>query len=473
MLNYYRLLSLCFYTLCTTTGLMAQQVQVSAPVDLPSEVDYQLIARYGEQVLLYSKTETKFHIHSFKAGDLTQNWIKTIDFERHGVTAFRIMPYQNSFVVLYYYNKKGSTYIRGKEFDSQAQAIDDYAVGQFKGLFSMHRRHAISAANKRYFMVYTPSYKGELEVIHFDLHLKKQHWQRVLQPKDMNYHQNFKQLLLNNAGDVFVVYNQYNTPRQRQKNQFILGKINLEGEEQWQTIPFNDYLSYDISVQYDEVNHQLVAAGLYAADKSSLSKGIFYFNTDLQRLPSIHTTALEEPFMRSLTGKRKKKLNGIQNFDICQLVLRKDGGVLLVAEQRFTYESSLAFYEEEKATSQADYLYENILIASIHPSGKVYWKDVLFKSQSSENDNARHSSFFTVTTNSSIRFLYNNNISWDTSIFEYVINSTGQVQRNVVTHQERKNGLLPQLADGLQVSSSEVIAVAERDKKLRLLKINY
>jgi hypothetical protein len=216
-----------------------------------------------------------------------------------------------------------------------------------------------------------------------------------------------------------------------------------------------------------------VAAGFYAVDKSNITNGIFYFNTDFSQVPEVHITALDEAFMRSLTGKRKKNLKGIQNFAICQLVLRKDGGVLLVAEQRFTYEASLSFYEEHQAPSQADYLYENILVASIHPSGQVYWKDVLFKSQSSENDNAKHSSFFAVTTNSSIRFLYNNNISWDTSIFEYVINSTGQVQRNVVTHQERKSGLLPQLSQSLQVSSSEVIAVAERDKKLRLFKINY
>ena len=37
---------------------------------------------------------------------------------------------------------------------------------------------------------------------------------------------------------------------------------------------------------------------------------------------------------------------------------------------------------------------ENILLASIHPSGELYWKEVLYKSQSSENDNGISSSFF-------------------------------------------------------------------------------
>lgn len=472
MYDHYPLYFLCLFSFFATP-LLGQQMQVSAPVDLPSDVDFQLIARYKKQVLLYSKTETKFHIHSFQSGDLTQDWIKPIEFERKDVTAFRILPHENSFSVLYYYFKKGNTYIRGKEFNTSAQAIHDYEIGRFKGSFSMHSSHTICAANKKHLVIYTPLYNGQMEVINFDLVQQKQHWQQVVTAQDMNYHQNFKQLVINNAGEVFAVYNQHNTPRQRKNNEFVLGKISLDGQEEWQVIPFHDHLSYDIFIQYDEINQQIVAAGFYGDDKSNVTNGVFYFNTNLSQVPTIHLTALEESFMRSLTGKRKKKITGIQNFAVCQLVLRKDGGVLLVAEQRFKYESSSAFFEEDKSPSQADYLYENILVASIHPSGEVYWKDVLFKSQSSENDNARHSSFFAVTTNSSIRFLYNNNISWDTSIFEYVINSTGEVQRNVVAHQERKDGLLPQLAQGLQVSSSEVIAVAERDKKLRLLKINY
>lgn len=470
MSHYYHLLYIC---ICIPFSNLAQNIQVSAPVDIPNKVDYELIARYADQVLLYSKTETKFYIHSFKTNDLTQDWMKPIDFERKDATAFRILPHQNSFSVLYYYVSKGTTYIRGKEFNTTAKAIDDYAVGNFKGAFTMHRRCAIIAQNKHHLLVYTPSYNGQLDVINFDMRSKKQHWQQIIAPQDLNYQQHFKQLVITNEADIFAMYNQNNTPRLREKHQFVLGKIDKTGQQKWQTIPFYDHFSYDIYVQYDEINQQLVAAGLYALDKSNITNGIFYFNTDFSQIPEIHITALDEPFMRSLTGKRKKNLKGIQNFAICQLFLRKDGGVLLVAEQRFTYEASLSFYEEHRSTSQADYLYENILVASIHPSGQVYWKDVLFKSQSSENDNARHSSFFAVTTNSSIRFLYNNNISWDTSIFEYVINSTGQIQRNVVTHQERKNGLLPQLAQGLQVSSSEVIAVAERDKKLRLFKINY
>lgn len=471
----YNLLHLlgCFVLLLTPPKTYAQQVQVSDPINVANELDYQLIGRFDDQVLLYRKTETKFFIQSFSYENLQHNWVKNIGFDHKEVTPFKIVPHNNSFSILYYYHQKGKTYVRGCEFSKMADEMLDFPIGTFDGSFSLHRQHTTHAANKRYLLVYLPLHNGIIEVVNFDFHQKSTLWQQRLDYPGLTYLQHFNQLLVNNKGDVYAIYNQYNNKRQRKKHQFVIHKINRSGNDQEQLIPFYEYQSYDMSVQYDEINQRLVAAGLYATEQTNLSNGIFYFNTDFEQVPAVQTSPLEESFIRSLTGKRKKKLVGIQNFDICQVVLRKDGGAILIAEQRFSYESASAFYEEERGSPQADYLYENILVASIHPSGKVYWKDVLFKSQSSENDEARYSSFFPVMTNSNIRFVYNDHIAWDTSIFEYVINSQGQVRRNVVTHQERKNGLLPQLSSGLQVSASEVLALSERDQKLRVLKINY
>lgn len=451
---------------------LAQQVQISEPVDVANEVDYELIGRYEDCFLLYRKSETKFFIQSFTTSDLKQNWVKTIEFSKKDITPLKIVPHKKSFSILYYFNKKGKTYLRGKEFNNEAEEVGDFNIGIFDNPLILHRHQIINSKNKQFFLVYSSGYHGNMEIMNFDISEKKMVWQQDFKFPEFSKQREFEQVLVNNTGDAFIIFNENNFRKKNQEHQFTILKVSPDQTETSYTIPFNDYFSHDMNVQYDEINQQLVAAGLYSAEKGAVN-GIFYFKTDLEQIPNIQTSELEESFMRSLTGKKSKKIHGIDHFAIGQLVLRKDGGVLLVAEQRFTYESSMAFYEEERKKTQADYLYENILVASIHPSGKVYWKDVLFKSQSSENDNARYSSFFTVKTNSSIRFLYNNDISWDTSIFEYVINSSGNVQRNVVAHQVRKDGILPQLINSIQVSASEVIALSERDKKLRLLKINY
>ena len=459
-------------TFLNFSSSVAQQVQISEPVDVANEVDYELIGRYKEHFLLYRKSETKFFIQSFTTNDLKQNWVKTIQFSKKGIIPFKIISQEESFSILYYFHKKGKTVIRGKEFNKEAEEIDDFSLGSFDTPLSLQRQHVLHSKNKQFLLIQAHGYHGNMDIMNFDISNKKMIWKSNFKFPEFNKRKEFEQLLVNNAGETFMLFNENNNRQKGQEHQFSIFKISTDNTQTSYTIPFKNHLSHDMTVQYDEINQQLVASGLYSVQKGAVN-GIFYFKTNLSKIPTIQTSELEESFMRSLTGKKSKKIHGIEKIAICQLVLRKDGGALLIAEQRFMYESSMAFYEEERKKKQADYLYENILIASIHPSGKVYWKDVLFKSQSSENDNARYSSFFAVKTNSSIRFLYNNDISWDTSIFEYVIHSNGNVQRNVVAHQLPKNGILPQLINSIQVSASEVIALSERDKKLRLLKINY
>ncbi len=447
----------------------SQEVQISEPIDVVYDVDYELIGRYKNQVLLYRETASKFSIQSFDK-DLKKSWVKTIDFDPKDVSILQIIPHKKSFFIFYYFQKKGNTFVKGKEFDAEAQEIDAFEVGKFDEPIYIYNYQVVSSKNKNTLLIY--SVIGEhLEVINFDLKNKVPYWQTKLSFPDLNFYKCFEQILVNNAGETFVVYNKNNTKRKRKEHQFSICKISPNINFQFQEIPFYDYLSYDVLAQYDEVNQRLVVAGLYAS-QNSVANGIFYFHTDLKAAPTVQTSELEESFMRSLTGRKKKKITGIENFIMAQLILRKDGGALVAAEQRFVYESS-GFVAHDDSRTQADYLYENILIASIHPSGKVYWKDVLYKSQSSENDKGLYSSFFVFKTNSNLRFLYNNSISWETSIFEYVVSGKGDVERNVITHQEIKDGILLQIRGSIQVSAHEMFALSERNNKLRLLKIIY
>lgn len=471
MTHYYYILFLLLLT--CSTSISAQQVQISDPIDVANEVDYRLISRYKNQVLLYRQTESKFVIQSFYNNDLKANWTKTLDFEKKDITTIKIISHKESFSILYYFHKRGQTYLRGKEFNTKAEEIDDFDIGVFDSPHYIRDYQIIESQNKKNLLIYLPGQSDYVEIISFDIIKRQRHWQTKLNLPDLNFYQEFQQILINNTGEVLVVYNKNNRKRKRQDHHFAICKITCNGKINVYNVPFNDYITHDIEFQYDEVNQQLVAVGLYS-DTHLAPNGLFYFNVNFKDKPLVQRSPLDENFMRSLTGIKKKKIHGIPNFKICELVLRRDGGALLVAEQRFSYETAVFSYPDESVyNQQSDYLYENILVASIHPDGKLYWKDVLYKSQSSENDDGRHSSFFTFTTNSNIRFLYNNDISWDTSIFEYVVSGSGQVKRNVVAHQERKNGVLPQLINSIQVSANEIIAVSERDQKLRLLKINY
>ena len=245
------------------------------------------------------------------------------------------------------------------------------------------------------------------------------------------------------------------------------------GLEQSYTIPFHDYLGYDVKFTYDELNNQLIAAGL-CGDNLYHAQGLFYIRTRLKKPAIVNVIPFEEEFMRSLTGEKRKKLEGVHNFEIQELILRRDGGVIVIAEQHFKYEyqSVNMFFPDDVQNQQADYLYENMFVASIHPSGEIHWKKTLFKSQSSENDNARYSSFFSFKTKSNIRLLYNDNIRWGTGIYEYIITGKGDVERNNVQKDER-HGILTEFTKGIQVDANQFFGTSERGNKLQIVRITY
>ncbi len=459
--------------LFSDVSLIGQNVKISEPIDVTNEIDYKLIDRFQNQILLYRRTETKFFIQSFSP-DLTSNWIKTIEFDKSkNIKPLRIISGVEGFSILYYFFKGGDTHIYSAFFDTSATLISDISLAVFENQFVVRDFHLPISQDKRYVIAFAPSSKNNLEMVRFDMHSQLVDWQMEVSLPRLNYFDNFEQVVVSNKGEAFVIYNQNNNRRKRNEHNFLIHQVINDSVARDFVVPFHNYISYDLDAQYDELNQKLVVAGFYSVTNDDKAEGIFYFNTDLKANPSVHIDGLGEEFIRSLTGRRRKRMDGIQNFHINQLILRKDGGVLLVAEQQYQFVATGYYFMEEEPSRQADYLYENILVASIHPTGEVHWKDVLYKSQLSENDNARYSSFFAFKTNRNIRFLYNNDISWDTSIFEYIVDGRGQIQRNVVTHQHRKSGLLPQLKSGLQISANELITVAERDNKLRLVKINY
>lgn len=453
---------------------IGQQLLLSESIEIPNGTDYQLIGRYKEQVLLYRKNGCKMSIQSFGDKDLKEKWIKTIELDNNNTTSIVVIPDMDCFFVLYCYYKKNQTHIRLKKLNTEAEEISDIEIGVFEEPCYLKKDNVVFSEDKSHFLIYLNSIaNNKLELIAFDLKEQKTHWQKKIDFEKEKPSSSMEYILINNAGKIYLVFNDNNNKAKRHLHQFNIYHIELDGQKTLYQVPFENYISYDMEVQYDEKNNQLVAAGLYS-NENYLANGLFYFRTNLvDSAPQIHLSEFDETFIRSLTGKKNKKITGIQNFKICPLILRNDGGVLLIAEQQFVFQSMGNTQLANETNIHSDYLHENILLASIHPTGEIYWKEVLFKSQHSENYNVRYASFFTFRTNSSIRFLYNNDILWDTSIFEYIVNGQGKTQRNALLHQERRDGILPLFSDALQLSSSELVVLSEQNNKLQLLKINY
>jgi hypothetical protein len=228
------------------------------------------------------------------------------------------------------------------------------------------------------------------------------------------------------------------------------------------------------------VNDKIVAGGLYANDFQTKAEGYFYLNINPENSDDyvLNYQPFDGDFIQEVLGKEKPtKKDGFAEVDIREIVLRQDGGILLIAERNRTYirqtnTMATTYSSRNVGVTQTDYYYDDLLVFSIHPTGELHWKDILHKKQYSQDDEARYSSYFLLKTRSNLRFLYNDEIKQESIVNEYIIDGKGTPDRkNIMNTQGVK--LMLVMKNAVQVSADEVIIPSERRRQLKLVKLTY
>lgn len=103
-----------------------------------------------------------------------------------------------------------------------------------------------------------------------------------------------------------------------------------------------------------------------------------------------------------LKGKNKE----LSKYNLHDLIIRTDGGIVMIAEQYS--ESSVT----TAGTSRKDrrYVFGNIIVINISPDGVIEWSEKIAKKQSTLNDFGYTSSYYVAVTGDKLRFIYNDNI---------------------------------------------------------------
>jgi hypothetical protein len=188
----------------------------------------------------------------------------------------------------------------------------------------------------------------------------------------------------------------------------------------------------------------LVFSGFYSEKGVSSMKGTCFFkiNPRTKDMTSVSTREFDFDFLTenlSQRNKEKAKAASMSNdkskevelpaFNLDKLILRSDGGALLVAEQYFIEEqyqnnryNSYGFgggfydpfydpwsYRGNGFNRQRDfyYNYNDIIVVNIRPDGEIAWAARIPKSQMSRNDGGIYSSYAMSTVADKLYFIYN------------------------------------------------------------------
>jgi hypothetical protein len=222
-------------------------------------------------------------------------------------------------------------------------------------------------------------------------------------------------------------------------------------------------------------------AGFVSDGNEATATGYFGFSIDPKSLPEeaeILINKFSSDFISEATGKTNKKQKQLNDYVLKNMVIRNDGGVILIAEltKEFMRRSQMAapgqFGNNMPLRGYIDYYNEDLILIANYPDGKEHWKKILFKKQFSQDDSGIYSSFYIFQNPSRLRIIYNDEIKNNNTVSEYVVDPIGNFERKSVLSTDYQN-LRLRFRDAIQTGPNTLIVPSEKSFKINMVKIEY
>jgi hypothetical protein len=376
---------------------------------------------------------------------------------------------ENDFNCYYSYKDRGVEYIKSVKLSPMGEKYYEDTLFVRENAFISDFYRFNGSLNDRYIVIFNSIEEEEMRLLLYDNQEMELVYETIIEAKDISMRKDFRKIAISNDGRVGILFEKYNTSFRKEGHHYRLLELNKEGAITDKIIPFYGKLTNDVDLLVGE-NGNFEFAGIYGNKSEDISNGYFTYKRD-----SIYGFEFPEEMMTDVSLNSKKKLDGLQNYLLNDIVQRKDGGYVFVMEANKEYyraSDSRNFRGSSARGSITDYYNEDIVVLSISPLGQLQWTTVLPKKQFSQDDDGAYSSFFIFKTPSKMHFVYNDEIKNNNTVSEYVLNPAGRFERNSVLSTAYQK-LKLRIRNAMQISSSAYLMLSERNNRINIVKIEY
>ncbi len=469
---------ICFSIILSPLLLAAQTITVSDEIQIREDVSYYILDDQRGNLLLFHDRGTSFEVQGFDER-LHQRWEKDIELDKKRPEVIDVASIGGDFCVFYTFRKKQHLVVKAHRYSPGANLVDSVSIKDLGGIFYNPNIGVVYSEDKKVALLWSFDNQDEISAMAFHTDRMELLWERKFILHDFVFSRDFQQILVDNAGNMFFVLKKENR-RSKQSNHYIeIFECSGGDDNQLRryTVNMQGHLTYDAFFTFDNLNQSLVAGGLYGEDNTAKTDGLFYLNvsrTDPSG-PVLVFHPFEDEFIKILLEKDKSKKVNLTDVKVQEIVLRRDGGILMIGEMAKEFVRggfSSAYYARSGILPVVDYYYDDIFLFSIHPDGGLHWKNILHKKQYSQDDGGIYSSYFLVKSPSALRVIFNDEIKQENTVSEYVISGKGEYDRNAVMNTEWKD-LAIRFRDGIQISKDTFVVPSERRNKIKLVKVSY
>ena len=467
--------TICFLFAVSVT---AQSVTISEGIEVRNDTYVDLLGSLKDKVLILRQQNDEAVIQAYDF-DMRYSWEKNLVLERdEDVDIKHVVRGDDNFCVFYGFKKKGTYYLKAKKFDAAAEMIDTAMILVMEKPLYIPRFKIVESESREMVLIHHLDRSTDLYINPFNIKTMRRPWDQKLVYKRDKMNEEFHSALISDEGKSIIVLDVNNRKPDIREHHFHFLTVDSSMAQREFDVPLKGYLTYDAHFVFDNMNGTIAAGGMYSERNITRADGYFYMNIsttspgDFVMQYNKFDIELTETFGKR---KKKKKRGHISEATVQDIIMRRDGGMIVLVEYVKKYERNYlgnSVTVRQGLNSLIDYSFEDVAVISVHPSGDEHWSAVLHKRQYSQDDGGSYSSYYLMMGRRNIRLLYNDDIRLENTVSEYVIGGDGHIDRRAVMNTEDQKIKL-QFQEAIQLNANAIVVPSLFRYELKLVKVEY
>jgi hypothetical protein len=451
-------------------GILISSLKISAQEIIYSELDkddnrsvqYEIVGKMNDHVIIY-KGYRDIHYISVYDNEMKMTSKTRLDFLPDHIFNADFLQYPDYFWMFYEYQKKNILYCMAVKFDASGKKSGDpVQLDTTEINFAANNKiyNVINSEDKQKILVYKINNKNEkvhaTVTLLFDKNLSLLHKTRMMIPS-AERNDALSDFAVDNDGDIVLlrtsgaggqtdnVNKMSMITKAAYADNFIINDIKMS----------NIYLD-DIHVKIDNFNKHYLITSFYSKQRRGNIDGIFSYMWDERASREMYNnrTELSDELRAQARGESTVKM-AFNDYFIKHLVMRKDGGYIIIAESEYTstrgnvynrwdyngtpystlngsyyyYNSPYSYpWSRYGMNNVTRYYADNITILSFDGNNKLEWSNVIGKSQYDDNTDI-FIGYGMVNFGNAIHFIFNDQERRQTILNVQGIGPDGQIVR--------------------------------------------
>ncbi len=429
------------------------------------DLNFEILGKVSSNILIFKNQSSRYAISMYQ-NDMELKDKIDLDFIPDKAYNVDFIVYPDSVYMVYQYQKKGVVYCMAAKINGNVKLLgepfllDTTHVGAF-GDNKIY--NVVNSEDKKKIMVYKVQKKNDqfnFVTLLYDNTFQLIH--KTRQSLDYDDRRDiYSDFALDNDGNFIFTKSIKSGYRDDIGKLELITKSPLLDTFAITALPLQKQYIDEVKVKVDNVNKRYVLNSFYYNERRGNIAGIYTaiwdVNADSTR---IHIFTPLADSIRSAAKEKGSLKYAFNDYFIRNILLKKDGGYLLVAEDystqstgsnpwnRWDYLYGSPFsspyyynyyspyyggyyrpYNSYGGFNSTRYYYYNILVLSVNNMGVTEWANVIHKEQSGDNTD-NFLSYATFNTGANIHFLFNNADRRNPLLVDNEISPDGNIKRN-------------------------------------------